>query len=50
MLLNGRIIPTLGGKGRNFQELGHYPLFGTFRVRFRDGAKVITMPSCGCDW
>lgn len=30
-LMSERIIPALWGKGRDFQELGHYPLL-PFRV------------------
>ena len=28
MLMSGRIIPTILGRGGDFQEWGHYPLFG----------------------
>ena len=33
--MNGKIIPTISGKGRDFQELSHHPLFGLFMIRLR---------------
>lgn len=30
--MNGRIIPTILGKGHDFQKLGHHPLFWPFMV------------------
>lgn len=31
-IMSGRIIPSTGEKGRDFQELGHHPVFDLFMV------------------
>lgn len=33
--MNGKIIPTISGKGGDFQELSHHPLFGLFMISLR---------------
>ena len=41
MLMSRRIIPTILGKGGDFQELGHHPLLGLLTVPRKDVLFII---------